>query len=56
MVLGVCPQLLYNERITRAGNVIGVRESMINLLELRRNKNFKCYHFRLGIETKFDVR
>ena len=32
-----------------------VRESMIMVLELNRNKNFKFYHFRLGIGTKVDV-
>ena len=28
---------------------------MIMILELSQNKNFKCYHFRLGLETKVDV-
>ena len=32
-----------------------VRESMIMILELSQNKNFKFYHFRLGLETKVDV-
>ena len=46
---------LYKETITLLGNVIRFKSDYYVFGTKLEPKNFHCYHFRLGIETKVDV-